>query len=101
MFTGLFQPTMKQTIKLNQSFFTQGELNGVTQDLNLSRKFAQLLGSNLREKSLEAPTTTFYWYLQHDAEFTKFFTHEESSLSYCHSIADLTEALGVTYIAME
>lgn len=80
----------------------QGELNDLTRDLNLSKDSAQLLGSRLREKRLLAPTTTFYWYRQREAEFTKFFMHDEaSSLVYCHNIAGLTEALGVTYIAME
>ena len=42
--------------------FSQGELNDLTRDLNLSKEFAQLLGSHLREKRLLAPTTTLYWY---------------------------------------
>ena len=81
--------------------FTQGELDDLTQDLNLSKEFTQLLDSRLREKRLLAPNT-FYWYRQREAEFTKLFTHDEASLLvYCHSIADLTAALGVTYIDME
>ena len=40
---------------------TQAELNDLTQDLNLSKESAQLLGSRLQEKRLLAPGTTFYW----------------------------------------
>ena len=39
---------------------TQAEVNDLTQDLNLSKKYAQLLGSYLKEKHLLAPGTTFY-----------------------------------------
>ena len=38
---------------------TQAELNDLTQDLNLSKESAQLLGSRLKEKHLLAPGTTF------------------------------------------
>lgn len=38
----------------------QAELNDLTQDLNLSKESAQLLGSCLKEKHLLAPETTFY-----------------------------------------
>ena len=47
--------------------FTQGELNYLTRDFNLSKKSAQLLSSCLPEKLLLAPTTTFYWYRQREA----------------------------------
>ena len=39
---------------------TQAELNDLTQDLDLSKKSAQLLGSCLKEKHLLAPGTAFY-----------------------------------------
>ena len=82
--------------------FTEGELNNLTRDLNISKESAQLLGSRLRKKRLLAPTTTFYWNRQREAEFTTFFMHDEPSiLVYCYNIADFTESLGVTYIALE
>ena len=91
MFIGYGADDQDQPIPL-----TQGELNDLTRDLNLSKESAQLLVSRLWEKRLLAPTTTFYWYRQREAEFTKFFTHDEAySLVYCHNIADLTEALSV------
>lgn len=81
---------------------TQGELNDLTRDLNLSKESAQLLGSRLREKRLLKPATTFSWYRHREREFTQFFSHDEkSSLVYCNNFAGLTEALGVTYSAME
>ena len=101
MFTGRFQLTITQTIKLNHCHFFKVELNDLTRDLTRSKESAQILGSRLREKRLLAPTTTFYWHRQREAKFTKFSTHDDaSSLVYYHNIADLTEALGVTYIAM-
>ena len=79
--------------------FTQGELNDMTRDFNLSKKFAQLLDSRLREKCLSALTSTFNWYRQREAEVTNFFTHDEaSSLVYCRNIVDFAETLGVMYI---
>ena len=41
---------------------TQAELIDLTQDLNLSKESAQLLGSRLKEKRLLALGITFYWY---------------------------------------
>ena len=40
--------------------FTLGELNDLSRDLILSKESAQLLDPRSREKSLLAPTTTFY-----------------------------------------
>ena len=39
---------------------TQAELNNSTQDLNLSKEFAQLCGSHLKKKHLLIPGTIFY-----------------------------------------
>ena len=81
---------------------TQAELNDPTQDLNLSKESAQLLGSPLREKHLLAPGATFYWYREHEREFRYLFTFDKaSSLVYCNNIADLIEFPGLKYDAME
>ena len=53
---------------------TQAKLNDLTQDLNLSKESAQLLGSRLQEKRLLAPGTTFYWYQERKREL-KIFIH--------------------------
>ena len=71
-------------------------------DLNLSKKFAQLLGLRLKEKHLLALGTTFYWYQDHEREFRRFFTFQnKSSLVYCNNIAGLTKSTGLVYDATE
>ena len=64
---------------------TQADLNDLTQDLNLSKECAQLLGSHLRENNLLAPGATFYWYRGHEREFRQFFTTQRDlPLVYCN-----------------
>ena len=41
---------------------TLAEFHDLTQDMNLSKESAQLLGSHLKEKYLLAPGTMFHWY---------------------------------------
>ena len=77
---------------------TQAELNDLTQDLNLSKESAQLLGSRLQEKRLLVPGTTFHWYREREREFRYLFTIDKAfSLAYCNNIAGLIEFLGLTY----
>ena len=59
---------------------TQVELNDLTQDFNLSKKSAQLLGSSLKEKHLLAPGTTFYWYRDHERELRVFHVPGEVTI---------------------
>ena len=54
-------------------FLTQAELNDLTQDLNLSKESAQLLGSHLKEKYLLVPGTTLYWYQDHERGIKTIF----------------------------
>ena len=68
---------------------TQAELNDLTQDLNLSKKSAQLLGSCFKEKHLLAPGTTFYRYQDCERGLRQFFT----SLVYCNNIDGLIKSM--------
>ena len=54
---------------------TQAELNNLTQDLNLSKKYAQLLVSHLKEKHLLLPGTTFYRYRDCESGLRQFLSH--------------------------
>ena len=49
-------------------FFRQAELNDLTRGLNLSKTFAQLSGSRLKEKHRLTRRTTFYWYRDRERE---------------------------------
>lgn len=81
---------------------TQAELNDLTQDLNLSKDSAQLLGSCLKEKHLLASGTMFYWYRDHERELRHFSTfHDKSSLVYCNNIAVLIKSMGLEYDATQ
>ena len=48
--------------------------NGLSRDLNLSKKPAQLLEFRLREHNLFAKGMTFYWYCNLDEKFRQHFT---------------------------
>ena len=82
---------------------TQAELNDLTQDLNLSKESAQLLGSCLKEKHLLAPGITFCWYQDHDLrqffirELRQFYMFQGKSLVYCNNIAGLIKSMGLCY----
>lgn len=91
----VFEPILNQPQK-----FTQGELNDLVRDLNLSKESAQLLGSRLNAKNLLAPNTHFAWYRKREEEFKPFFNQEES-LVYCHNIPDLIKKLGAGYVPGE
>ena len=81
---------------------TQGELNNLIWELNLSKESAQLLDSCLKEKYLLAPGTTFYWYQDCERELKQFFMFQDkSSLVYCNKIAGLFKSMGLEYDAME
>ena len=81
---------------------TQLKLNDLTQDLNLTKEFAQFLESRLRECNLLAPGTTYFWYRNRDEEFRKYFSYDEDhSLVYCQDVSGLISALGIVYVAVE
>ncbi|CAD6218297.1 GSCOCG00011430001-RA-CDS [Cotesia congregata] len=89
--TEVYEPILNQPQK-----FTQGELNDLVRDLNLSKESAQLLRSRLHAKHLLAPNTYFAWYGKREEEFVPFFSQEESLVS-CQNIPDLIEKLGAKY----
>ena len=81
---------------------TQLELSDLTQDLNLTKESAQLLGSRLRENNLLATSTTYFWYRKRDEEFRKCFNYEKDhSPIYCQEISGLISTLGIVYVPPE
>ena len=71
----------------------QCQLNDLTRDLGLSKESAQILGSCLHESNLLAPSTTFAWYRNREAEFRQYFS-KEGSLVFCNNVRGLIENMG-------
>ena len=76
------EASKKDTWNVEQStnqpkHLTQLELNDLTQDVNLTKETAQLLGSRLRENNLLATSTTYFWCRKRDEEFTKYFNYDK------------------------
>ena len=81
---------------------TQAELNDLTQDPNLSKKSAQLLGSCLKEKQLLGPGITIYRDWERKREFRQFLMFQDkTTLVYCNNIAGLIKSMGIEYDATE
>ena len=74
--------------------FSQGELNDLTRDLNLSKESSELLASRLKEKNLLQPGTLITFYRKRHIEFLPYFT-QENNIVYCNDIAGLLWQLGV------
>lgn len=66
----------------------QSELNDLVRDFNLSKEFAEVLGSRLQEKNLLAVGTSFSWYRHRENEFLPFFAKKDS-LVYCKNVPKL------------
>ena len=82
-----FPPSMPQ-------LFSQGELNDLTRDLNLSKESSELLASRLKEKNLLQLGTLITFYRKCHIEFLPYFT-QENDILYCNDIAGLLQQLGV------
>ena len=75
-------------------FFSQGELNDLTRDLNLSKESFELLGSRLKEKNLLQPGTLITFCRKHHIKFLPYFT-QENDIVYCNDVSGLLRQLGV------
>ena len=74
--------------------FSQGELNYLTKDLNLSKESSELLASRLKEKNLLQLETLITFYRKRHIEFLPYFS-QENDIVYCHNVAGLLRQLGV------
>jgi hypothetical protein len=89
-------------VSTRPKLLTQGQLNDLTRDLNLSKESAQLLGSRLKENNLLASETKFYWYREREKEFRQFFSLDNTTfLVYCNNVKGLINLLGIEYDANE
>jgi DNA gyrase/topoisomerase IV subunit B len=64
--------------------FSQGELNDLIRDLNLSKKSAELLASKLKEKHYLQSGVTITSYRTREQDILPYFT-EENDLVYCNN----------------
>jgi len=65
---------------LSPQLFSQGELNDLARDLNLSKESSELLASGLKENHLLKPCTLIIFYRKRHEEFLPYFTQK---MSFC------------------
>ena len=75
--------------------FYQMELNDVVRDLGLSKSFAELLASRLKENNSLSNSARITFYRNRHEEYFPFFFCEEKDWVYCTAIAQLLHKLGV------
>ncbi|UYV60728.1 hypothetical protein LAZ67_1002045 [Cordylochernes scorpioides] len=72
---------------------TQGDLNDLVRDLDLSKKQSELLGSRLKGWNLLYKGTKVCFFRKRQDEFQDFYS-QENDLVYCNDVVSLMEALG-------
>ncbi|UYV76619.1 hypothetical protein LAZ67_14001482 [Cordylochernes scorpioides] len=72
---------------------TQGDLNDLVRDLDLSKKQSELLGSRLKGWNLLHKGTKVCFFRKRQDEFQDFYS-QENDLVYCNAVVSLMEALG-------
>ena len=75
-------------------FETQGELNDLVRDLNLSKDQSELLASRLNEKNLLGEEVNISFYRNRHIEFLKFFDNDDN-LVFCIDVQGLLQFLGI------
>ncbi|UYV76697.1 hypothetical protein LAZ67_14001794 [Cordylochernes scorpioides] len=72
---------------------TQGDLNDLVRDLDVSKKQSELLGSRLKGWNLLHKGAKVCFFRKCQDEFQDFFS-QENDLVYCNDVVSLMEALG-------
>ena len=72
---------------------TQGDLNNIVRDLNLSKKQAELFVSRLKGWNLLYKDTKVCFYRGRHEEFKDFFSQEDGVV-FCNDVCSITEVLG-------
>jgi len=72
---------------------TQGDLNDIVHDLNLSKKQAELLGSRLKGWKLLCQDTKVCFYHGRKEEFKDFFPQKDGVV-FCNDVCSIMEVLG-------
>ena len=75
---------------------TQGHLNDIARDLNLSKKQAELLGSRLKGWNLLHQDTKVCFYHGRHEEFKNFFS-QAGGVVFCNDVCSIMEVLGYEF----
>jgi hypothetical protein len=75
---------------------TQGDLNDIIRDLNLSKQQAELLGSRLKGWNLLRQDTKVCFYRGRHEELKDFFSQEDDVM-FCNDVCSFMEVLGHEY----
>jgi len=87
-------PTFARASSSNEpNLLTQGDLNDIVHDLNLSKKQAELLGSRLKGWNLQRQDTKVCFYHGCHEEFKDFFSQEDG-VAFCNDVCSIMEVLG-------
>jgi len=87
-------PTLSGVSSSNEPhLLSQGDLNDIVRDLNLSKKEAELLGSRLKDWNLLRQDTKVCFYHGRREEFKDFFSQEDGVV-FCNGICFVMEVLG-------
>jgi len=90
-------PTFARFCSSNEPhLLTQGDLNDIICDLNLSKKQAELLGSRLKGWNLLHLNTKVCFYHGRYEEFKDFFSLKDGVM-FCNDVCSVIEVLGHEY----
>jgi len=90
-------PTFAGACSSNEPhLLTQGDLNDIVCDLNLSKKHAELLSSRLKGWNLLHRDTKVCFYRGRHGEFKDFFSLEDSVM-FCNDVCSIMEVPGHEY----
>jgi len=86
-------PTFAGAISSNEPrLLTQGDLNDIVRDLNLSKKQAEFLGSRLKGWNLLRQDTKVCFYRERHEEFKDFFSQEDGVV-FCNGVCSVMEVV--------
>jgi len=91
-------PTFREASSSNKPhLLTQGDLNDIVRDLNLSKKQAELLGSRLKGWNLLCEDSKVCFYRGRHEEFKDFFSQKDGVV-FCNDVCSIMEVLGHEFI---
>jgi WD40 repeat protein len=92
-----FDPIFAGACSSNEPhLLTQGDLNDIVRDLNLSKKQAEILDSRLKSWNFLHEDTMVCFYHGRYEEFKDFVSQEDGVL-FCNDVGSIMEVLGHEY----
>ena len=82
------------SLSTNPKPFSQGQLNDLVRDFNLSKESSEILASRLGEHSILDSETKITFFRNRDDLLLRFFTMEDN-LVYCNNIPGLLAKMGL------